>query len=132
MRPGFTILSWKENTQNCKWKRNPRLNFPQVKKLLTEFCDSKVPIQMPLHENGCRYMAAHIIETIENLCFKLLGCPACSPDFPPSDIPFFGTSFKRSSIHYGQRNTETVHEWLHDQPKTFSDGISKFVSCWKK
>ncbi|XP_029653732.1 histone-lysine N-methyltransferase SETMAR-like [Octopus sinensis] len=86
-----------------------------------------------LHVNADPYTATHSSETIEKLDFILLKHIAYNLDlfsfnyylFRPLKHP---SRCRRFSMDEAQ---EAVRKELCNQPKTFSDGISKFVDYWK-
>jgi hypothetical protein len=83
------------------------------------------------HEYVKPHIAAVTTETIQKLKFELLPHPAYSPHLAPSHYGIFRLLRDVLCGHQFANNeevTDTVHIWLHMQPKTFfTDGISKSV-----
>jgi len=83
------------------------------------------------HDNACPHTAAVTVETVQQLGFKLLQHPPCSPDLAPSDYHIFSPMMEALHGHRFTSNEEVkeaVHTWLREQPKSFfSAGIQKLV-----
>jgi hypothetical protein len=88
-----------------------------------------------LHNNACHHTMACMLETLRKLKWEVMEHTAHSPDFAPSDFHLFGP-LKEA---LGRRRfrcddiKNTVHHWLHGQPKTFYyDSIKRLVGHCEK
>lgn len=74
-----------------------------------------------LDDNSRSHTVGQTIETNNKLDFEVHNVPAYSPDLEPSYYYLFG------QVEMLHKVIEAVHKFLHNQPKTFVEGITKFV-----
>ena len=88
-----------------------------------------------LHDNARPHTDSNTVETINHLGFEVLEHPAYSPDLAPSGYHLFGllkNALRGRRFSTEKDVREAVHKWLHDQTKTFLEGIRKLVDRWTK
>jgi hypothetical protein len=81
-----------------------------------------------LHNNACSDIAAHIVESLNNLKYEVLQLSFYNPNFMPPDFHPFGPLKEalQGQKLYGDEVKKAVQEWLTVQPKAFyCERISK-------
>jgi len=74
------------------------------------------------HYNARPHTARSSVATTQDLPFECLPHPPYSPDLVPGDFHVFGPlkeAMGGKSFRSDEEVQQTVHEWLHSQPKDF-------------
>jgi len=89
-----------------------------------------------LHDNARPHTAAHTVDTLRDLKFKVLKHPPYSLDLVPLDFHLFGPIKEHLRGHKfadDDEVMEAVQSWLKATPKSFFlEGIHKLVDRWTK